>query len=624
MLKRFFALQGIHQFVHNVKTLITTTEMDNHKKHNIVNQINQTMNSIDETLQSFNFNQTCKYWENGNCEYGDNCMYLHSKKQGSNQSSHTSKVPCRNGNDCYYYKKGICRYQHNDNIQSNESQSSSQSTEPTEQTQSTQPPQPSTPSAKSKKKRYWRKAVTPTPRTKPLPTITTAITTTIKTDGYDSDSSYGPGYWDKKDMHKYQQKHAKKAHSAQPTLQPPKKLRPQTTPTATEQSQKRLQGNTASQQQQSRDQGYVSNDETKEMELQTDSGQETHIHSATTAVPATTKNSDNDDSDQFDNYNNENDQTASATSTLQPPNASQQSITPIPMSENEKRNNIKKLKNKFNLPENDDDYDFNVEYCDIERKNGKPYLSKKQKRNQSKNKNKKKDTNKKKKKKTNKKKKIQSLNQNQNGKNGKHSKISENEKTPSKQDNPKTNTDGTITYAVNRLTRQWSTYILLDNLIKVYLDHAGVNNEYIDKYVYEVFDVYKDWEVNNCPNIEFYELHSVLQNENFNEYNNQYIMNTIEDALSQLRTNYDNNSKHVGLTSEFNTKLWTYSLNIYISECLRVQLQLGLKRLIAIMGEEYGRNELNNLQRSVNKRCDDKIRSWKIVQILKGELRQRY
>ena len=56
----------------------------------------------------------CKYFIEGGCIKGNNCSYTHPQNKTYGPSKQSSKQ-CRNGSDCQYLYRGVCRFVHSEN-----------------------------------------------------------------------------------------------------------------------------------------------------------------------------------------------------------------------------------------------------------------------------------------------------------------------------------------------------------------------------------------------------------------------------------------------------------------------------------------------------------------------------
>ena len=102
MLARFFVANRIPMVVNQAKNNIHKMEMDNQQQNAIINIIQSIMEPVDSLLLMYNFNQTCKYWMNSECIYGDKCIFKHDIIKINKK--------CKYGSDCYYQDK--CLYLH--------------------------------------------------------------------------------------------------------------------------------------------------------------------------------------------------------------------------------------------------------------------------------------------------------------------------------------------------------------------------------------------------------------------------------------------------------------------------------------------------------------------------------
>ena len=77
-------------------------EMDHQHQNDINNEFESINKSIDQLLSMYNFNQTCKYYLNQECIFGEKCLFQHRIIKINKK--------CKFGINCYY--KDTCLYLH--------------------------------------------------------------------------------------------------------------------------------------------------------------------------------------------------------------------------------------------------------------------------------------------------------------------------------------------------------------------------------------------------------------------------------------------------------------------------------------------------------------------------------
>ena len=113
MLARFFAANRIPIAVNQVEMTISTMEMDKQQHNQINNGMVLIKDSINQLLSMYNFNQTCKYWLNDKCIFGEKCIFQHRIIKINKK--------CKFGDNCYYKDK--CLYVHDEEtIDNNQNQ----------------------------------------------------------------------------------------------------------------------------------------------------------------------------------------------------------------------------------------------------------------------------------------------------------------------------------------------------------------------------------------------------------------------------------------------------------------------------------------------------------------------
>ena len=232
MLARFFAANRIPLAVNQANLTIGKMEMDFEYHNQINNEMQSIMDSINQLLSLYNFNQTCKYWLDDECKFGAQCVFKHEFIK-INKPCRYGKT-CNNQDKCLFLHPGETvnnfrnspRHQHMHRNQNNGSNNHSNSNQHTGS--HWQVKQQSQQLSNNSETKETMDDATATSNSTNEDIIMTATTIT-------SDNTNVPlSYPQQRQIDAYAKRHnipTKQYH--QPTLQPPNKSQPQTKPIAT-------------------------------------------------------------------------------------------------------------------------------------------------------------------------------------------------------------------------------------------------------------------------------------------------------------------------------------------------------------------------------------------------------